>query len=190
MPRIATAIGAGGGTPGWRDRAADPQIRRGSYFPSFLQPRKRSEQALLSLVQQAYACGVSTRRVDGLVESLGLRVSRSEVSRICAGLDEQVEAFRSRPLEAENLAAARDKLSEAVATLEGTLPKVASVLETAEEDILAFYAFRPTTGASQKHQPTGALQPRDRPAHRRRRDLPRRRLIDPTRHHARDRTER
>jgi putative transposase len=64
-----------------------------------LQPRKRSEQALVAVVQQAYVCGVSTRRVDQLVESLGLRVSRSEVSRICAGLDEQVEAFRTRPLE-------------------------------------------------------------------------------------------
>ena len=51
------------------------------------------------MVQQAYVCGVSTRRVDQLVESLGLRVSRSEVSRICAGLDEQVEVFRSRPLQ-------------------------------------------------------------------------------------------
>ena len=50
-------------------------------------------------MQQAYVCGVSTRRVDQLVESLGLRVSKSEVSRICAGLDEQVQAFRSRPLE-------------------------------------------------------------------------------------------
>jgi len=53
----------------------------------------------VAVVQQAYVCGVSTRRVDQLVESLGLRISRSEVSRICAGLDEQVEAFRSRPLE-------------------------------------------------------------------------------------------
>ena len=53
----------------------------------------------MSVVQQAYVCGVSTRRVDQLVESLGLRVSRSEVSRICAGLDEQVRAFRTRPLE-------------------------------------------------------------------------------------------
>ena len=78
---------------------AIPKLRRGSYFPSFLQPRRRSEQALVSVVQQAYVCGVSTRRVDQLVESLGLRISRSEVSRICAGLDEQVEAFRSRPLE-------------------------------------------------------------------------------------------
>jgi putative transposase len=254
----------------WDTRAGEielqiPKIRQGSYFPSFLAPRKRSEQALLSVVQQAYVCGVSTRRVDQLVESLGLRVSRSEVSRICAGLDEQVEVFRSRPLEgrypylfldgkvekvrdggrvvrkcvviahgvhesgrreiigldvgeaeteafwtdfvrslvarglvgvqlvisdaheglknaiakvlgapwqrctvhflrdclgharsdqhgllaalirpifnAENLAAARDKLSEAVATLEAKLPKVATMLEATEDDILAFYAF-------------------------------------------------
>ena len=53
------------------------------------------------MIQQAYVCGVSTRRVDQLVESLGLRISRSEVSRICAQLDEQVEAFRCRPLEGD-----------------------------------------------------------------------------------------
>src|SRR3954463_7413478 len=76
-----------------------PKLRRGSYFPSFLEPRRRSEQALLSVVQQAYVCGVSTRRVDQLVESLGLRISKSEVSRICRALDEHVEAFRTRPLE-------------------------------------------------------------------------------------------
>src|SRR5213076_2775285 len=78
---------------------AIPKIRRGSYFPSFLEPRKRSEQALGSVVQEAYVAGVSTRKVDQLVESLGLRISKSEVSRICQGLDEQVEAFRQRPLE-------------------------------------------------------------------------------------------
>jgi putative transposase len=79
-----------------------PKLRRGSYFPhGLLEPRKRGEQALLSVVQQAYVCGVSTRRVDQLVESLGLRISRSEVSRICALLDEQVEAFRCRPLEGD-----------------------------------------------------------------------------------------
>jgi transposase-like protein len=76
-----------------------PKLRRGSYFPSFLEPRRRSEQALLSVVQQAYVCGVSTRRVDQLVESLGLRISKSEVSRVCQALDEHVEAFRTRPLE-------------------------------------------------------------------------------------------
>src|SRR5207253_5818371 len=78
---------------------ATPRSRRGSYFPSFVGPRRRSEQALVSVVQEAYVAGASTRKVDQLVESLGLRVSRSEVSRICAGLDEQVEAFRGRPLE-------------------------------------------------------------------------------------------
>ncbi len=88
----------------WDTRAGEielqiPKIRQGSYFPSFLQPRKRSEQALVSVVQQAYVCGVSTRRVDQLVESLGLRISRSEVSRIAGLLDEQVQAFRERPLE-------------------------------------------------------------------------------------------
>jgi putative transposase len=90
----------------WDTRAGElelriPKLRQGSYFPSFLEPRRRSEQALLAVIQQAYVCGVSTRRVDQLVESLGLRVSRSEVSRICAQLDEQVEAFRQRPLEGD-----------------------------------------------------------------------------------------
>ena len=88
----------------WQTRAGElelaiPKLRRGSYFPSFLEPRRRSEQALVSVVQEAYVAGVSTRKVDQVVESLGLRISKSEVSRICQGLDEQVEAFRNRPLE-------------------------------------------------------------------------------------------
>jgi len=88
----------------WDTRAGEielaiPKLRRGSYFPSFLEPRRRSEQALVAVVQEAYVAGVSTRKVDQVVESLGLRVSKSEVSRICEGLDEQVEAFRNRPLE-------------------------------------------------------------------------------------------
>ena len=73
--------------------------QQGSYFPSFLEPRRRSEQALLAVIQQAYVCGVSTRRVDQLVESLGLRISKSEVSRVCGALDEHVDAFRTRPSE-------------------------------------------------------------------------------------------
>jgi len=88
----------------WDTRAGEielaiPKLRRGSYFPSFLEPRRRSDQALVAVVQEAYVAGVSTRKVDQVVESLGLRVSKSEVSRICQGLDEQVEAFRNRPLE-------------------------------------------------------------------------------------------
>src|SRR5215204_7481722 len=254
----------------WQTRAGTlelqiPKLRRGSYFPSFLEPRRRSEQALLAVIQQCYVCGVSTRRVDQLVESLGLRVSKSEVSRICGALDEHVDAFRTRPLQgaypylfldakvekvrgggrvvnkalviahgvhqtgrreilgldvgeaeteafwtdflrdlvgrglvgvqlaisdahaglkaaiakvlgcawqrctvhflrdclgharkdqhgllaavirpifnAENLEQARDRLSEAVAHLDGRMPKIATLLENAETDILAFYAF-------------------------------------------------
>ena len=88
----------------WQTRAGElelaiPKLRRGSHFPSFLEPRRRSEQALVSVVQEAYVAGVSTRKVDQVVESLGLRISKSEVSRICLGLDEQVDAFRNRPLE-------------------------------------------------------------------------------------------
>src|SRR3954469_21040606 len=88
----------------WDTRAGElelqiPKLRQGSYFPSFLEPRMRSEQALLAVVQQAYVCGVSTRRVDQLVESLGLRISKSEGSRVCSALDEHVDAFRTRPLE-------------------------------------------------------------------------------------------
>jgi putative transposase len=304
----------------WDTRAGEielaiPKIRRGSYFPSFLEPRRRSEQALVSVIQQAYVCGVSTRKVDQLVESLGLRISRSEVSRICAGLDEQVEAFRTRPLEGRYpylwldakvekvrdggrvvrkclviahgvhesgrrevigldcgeceteafwreflrglvkrglagvqlvvsdaheglknaigqvlgcpwqrctvhflrealgharkeqqpmLAAlirpifsadsgdhARELVGDAIARLERPLPKVATMLQRAEDDLLAFYTFPPRPLAqAQEHQPARAAQPRDRPPHRRRRHLPRRRLPDPTRDEPRHRTER
>jgi putative transposase len=76
-----------------------PKLRQGSYFPSLLEPRKRSEKALLAVVQEAYVKGVSTRKVDDLVRALGLQgVSKSKVSRICQELDELVTAFRRRPL--------------------------------------------------------------------------------------------
>jgi transposase-like protein len=79
-----------------------PKLRQGSYFPSLLEPRKRSEKALLAVVQEAYVKGVSTRKVDDLVRALGLKgISKSKVSRICQGLDELVTAFRQRPLEGD-----------------------------------------------------------------------------------------
>jgi len=79
-----------------------PKLRKGSYFPSLLEPRKRAEKALLSVVQEAYIHGVSTRKVDELVESLGMKgISKSEVSRICRELDEVVMAFKERPLEGQ-----------------------------------------------------------------------------------------
>lgn len=77
-----------------------PKLRQGSYLPSILEPRKRNEHALVSVLQEAYVLGVSTRKVDDLVKSLGISgVSKSEVSRVCADLDEIVSAFRNRPLE-------------------------------------------------------------------------------------------
>ena len=79
---------------------AIPRLRQGSYFPSFLEPRRRAEQALVAVVQEAYVNGVSTRRVDRLVEQLGVAgMSKDTVSRLCRGLDEQVGVFRERPLE-------------------------------------------------------------------------------------------
>ena len=77
-----------------------PKVREGSYYPSLLEPRRRSERALLSVVQQAYVEGVSTRRVDDLVKSLGCEgISKSQVSRICEELDGMVAAFLTRPLD-------------------------------------------------------------------------------------------
>jgi putative transposase len=79
-----------------------PKLREGSYFPSILEPRRKAEKALSAVLQEAYVLGVSTRKVDDLVKTLGLSgVSKSEVSRVCEGLDDVVSAFRNRPLEAD-----------------------------------------------------------------------------------------
>jgi len=76
-----------------------PKLRRGSYFPSLLEPRRLAEQALVSVVQEAYVHGVSTRKVDDLVKAMGLDgIDKSTVSRLCKELDGQVERFRQRPL--------------------------------------------------------------------------------------------
>ena len=81
---------------------AIPKLRTGSFFPSILEPRRRIDQALYAVVMEAYVKGVSTRGVDDLVAALGgTGVSKSEVSRICAGLDEVVGAFRTRRLDHE-----------------------------------------------------------------------------------------
>jgi putative transposase len=76
-----------------------PRVRDGSYFPSLLEPRRRAERALVAVVQEAYVQGVSTRRVDELVQTLGLSgISKSQVSLLCQELDAEVERFRTRPL--------------------------------------------------------------------------------------------
>jgi putative transposase len=79
-----------------------PKLRSGSFFPSLLERRRRVDQALFAVVMEAYLYGVSTRKVDDLVKALGADsgISKSEVSRICADLDEEIGAFRDRPLSA------------------------------------------------------------------------------------------
>jgi putative transposase len=77
-----------------------PRVRDGSFFPSLLEPRRRAERALVTVVQEAYVQGVSTRRVDDLVQALGMQgISKSQVSRMCAELDDEVQRFRTRKLE-------------------------------------------------------------------------------------------
>jgi len=89
----------------WQTRAGTvelevPKLRQGSYFPSFLEPRRATEKALVAVIQEAYVRGVSTRAVDDLVQAMGgTGVSKSEVSRLCQEIDERVQAFLNRPLE-------------------------------------------------------------------------------------------
>src|ERR671912_2265567 len=97
---------------GYRDRTLDtrlgalqlrvPKLRQGSYFPPFLEPRKVSEKALVAVIQEAWIGGVSTRRVDEIVQAMGLSgISKSQVSRLCREIDERVTGFLERPLEGE-----------------------------------------------------------------------------------------
>jgi putative transposase len=94
---------------GYRERSLDtrlgslnlkiPKLRTGSYFPGFLEPRKTVEKALVAVIQEAWIAGVSTRRVDDLVQAMGLSgISKSSVSKLCKDIDERVNAFLTRPL--------------------------------------------------------------------------------------------
>ena len=97
---------------GYRDRSLDtrlgslqlriPKLRQGSYFPPFLEPRKMSEKALVAVIQEAWIGGVSTRRVDEIVQAMGLGgIGKSTVSKLCKDIDERVGGFLERPLEGE-----------------------------------------------------------------------------------------
>src|SRR2546423_11633847 len=97
---------------GYRDRSLDtrpgslqlriPKLRQGSYFPPFLEPRKGSEKALVAVIQEAWTGGVSTRRVEDLVQAMGLSgISKSQVSKLCKEIDERVNAFLDRQLAGE-----------------------------------------------------------------------------------------
>ena len=91
----------------WQTRAGTvelriPKLRKGSYFPGFLEPRRLAEKALTAVVQEAYVHGVSTRSVDDLVRAMGMSgISKSQVSRLCEEIDEKVKAFLARPLEGD-----------------------------------------------------------------------------------------
>src|ERR671939_946127 len=90
---------------GWETRAgrielAIPKLRKGSYFPAFLEPRRTAEKALTAVIQEAYVQGISTRSVDELVKAMGMSgISKSQVSRLCADIDERVHAVLERPIE-------------------------------------------------------------------------------------------
>jgi putative transposase len=114
-----TGVPAGARSPerlnhrnGYRERAWDtrvgrvdlaiPKLRKGSYLPSFLEPRRTAEKALTAVIQEAYIHGVSTRAVDDLVKAMGASgISKSQVSRLCAEIDERVNAFLARPIEGD-----------------------------------------------------------------------------------------
>src|SRR5208283_680954 len=79
-----------------------PKLRKGSYFPAFLEPRRLAEKAIAAVVQEAYVHGVSTRSVDDLVRAMGMDgISRSQVSRLCEEIDEKVKPFLGRPIEGD-----------------------------------------------------------------------------------------
>src|ERR1700751_3017312 len=89
----------------WETRAGTvelriPKLRKGSYFPGFLEPRRTAEKALTAVIQEAYVQGVSTRSVDDLVQAMGMSgISKSQVSRLCGEIEAKVQAFLNRPLE-------------------------------------------------------------------------------------------
>jgi transposase-like protein len=91
----------------WETRAGAvelriPKLRRGSYFPGFLEPRRMAEKALTAVIQEAYVHGVSTRSVDELVKAMGMTgISKSQVSRLCSEIDDTIAAFLDRPLEGD-----------------------------------------------------------------------------------------
>lgn len=79
-----------------------PKLRKGSYYPGFLEPRRTAEKALTAVIQEAYVQGISTRSVDDLVRAMGLDgISKSQVSRLCIEIDERVHAFLGRPIEGD-----------------------------------------------------------------------------------------
>ena len=129
-----------------------PKVSAGAYFPSLLEPRRRAEKALHAVIVEAYVKGVSTRKVDDLVKALGIDgISKSEVSRICKVLDEEVRAFVSRPIESECpyvwLDATFHKVREAGRVISVATVVAIGVSTTGERTVLGAQ-----TGPSEDHQ--------------------------------------
>ena len=129
-----------------------PKVSAGAYFPSLLEPRRRAEKALHAVVVEAYVKGVSTRKVDDLVRALGIDgISRSEVSRLCKSLDEEVRAFLGRPIESDCpylwLDATFHKVREAGRVISVATVVAVGVTATGERTILGA-----ATGPSEDHQ--------------------------------------
>jgi putative transposase len=143
----------------WDTRAgtielAIPKIRRGSYFPDWLlQPRRRAERALFAVVAEAYVQGVSTRKVDALVRTLGIEgISKSEVSRMCTELDRAVSAFRERRLDEHRypylwLDAKFEKVREGGRIVQMALVVAIAVNERGEREVLGCEVGAGETGA-------------------------------------------
>src|SRR5262245_12296552 len=141
----------------WATRVGDialriPKLREGSYFPSLLEPRRRAEQALVAVIQQAYIQGVSTRKVDELVQALGLAgVDKSAVSRMCRELDTVVEQFRQRPLGASYpylwLDALYLKVRQNHRIVSQAVVIAVGVRETGEREVLGFAVGASEEGA-------------------------------------------
>jgi putative transposase len=143
---------------GYRERRLDsrvgtlelpiPKLREGSYFPSFLEPRRRAEEALFAVIAEAYVHGVSTRKVEELARALSIDgISKSEVSRICQRLDEQIQAFRNRPLLGRYpylfLDATYEKVRDETSRVVSMALVVAyGVAETGEREVLGFEICR------------------------------------------------
>ena len=145
----------------WETRAGTvelriPKLRKGSYFPGFLEPRRMAEKALTAVIQEAYIQGISTRSVDDLVKAMGMSgISKSQVSRLCEEIDERVKAFLDRPIEGDWpylwIDATYVKVRQA-----GRIVSVAVIVA------VGVNSRRPARGARHGHRPIGGRDLLDR----------------------------
>ncbi len=146
---------------GYRDRDREtragtvesrtPKLRKGSYFPGFLDPRRMAEKALAAVIREAYVQGISTRSVDALVNAMGKSgIGESRVSRLCEEIDGKVKAFLNRPLEgdwpylwidAACLKIRRGGCIVSVDQIRPKVPKLANIMNEAGHDVLAHMSF-------------------------------------------------